>query len=243
MNYDNYLFRPSMLGDLMTNPPGKKTTTCVEELSETAKGKLLDIWIANTYGRSKEITNKFIEKGLMQEEESMTLYSLVKGELFLKNKDKVSNDYFTGTPDIIHPNAIIDLKTSWDIHTFFNVLLKPMNKTYLCQLNAYMELTGLSKAYLVYTLVNTPEHLIEDEKRKARWRLNVIDEDNDGNYIQAVNDIEKNSIFDDIPREKRYIEFEVNRDEVLIQAMKSRVPMWREFLNRFEYADSKHTNI
>lgn len=231
MNFDNHLFRPSMLGDLMSNAQGKKDTKSLSELGETAKGKLLEIFIEKVYGRTKDVTNKYMEKGTMQEEESMTLYSRVTGEIFFKNKETLRNEYFVGTPDIIHADYILDLKTSWDIHTFFKTKLNPINKNYICQLNAYMDLTNKDSAKLVYTLVNTPENLIEDEKKKARWRLSVIDEDNDPAYIAAVHEIEKNSRFDDIPMEKRYITFELQRDQELIDSMKARVQIWREILN------------
>lgn len=229
--FDNHLFRPSMLGDLMSNSQGKKDTKSLEELGETAKGKLLEIFIEKVYGRRKDVTNKYMEKGTMQEEESMTLYSRVTSKLYFKNKETFKNDFFIGTPDIITDEIILDLKTSWDIHTFFSTILKPVNKNYLCQLNAYMDLVGRDSAKLVYTLVNTPEGLIEDEKKKARWRLGVIDEETDPAYMEAIAEIEKNSRFDDIPMSKRYIEFSIERDQSLIDSMKERVKIWREFLN------------
>lgn len=231
MNFSNHLFRPSMLGDLMANSQGKKDTTCIEELGETAKKALLHIWIDKKYDRVKDKTNKYMEKGTLQEEEAMTLYSLVTGELYFKNKETKSNDFFVGTPDIIHSEFIIDLKTSWDIFTFHETMIKSIDKGYILQLNAYMDLVGLDKAKLVYTLVNTPEKLIDDEKKKAMWRLGVIDIDSDPVYLDAVKDIEKNCIFDDIPKEKRYIEFEIKRDQILIDGVKKRIPIWREFLN------------
>jgi hypothetical protein len=231
MNYDNHLFHPSSLGDLMSNGQGKKDTKSIEELGETAKSKLLDIWIHRTYGRTKNITNQYMEKGVMCEEDSMDLYAVVKKQMFVKNQETFKNDFLVGTPDIITDTEVIDLKTSFDIHTFYGTMIKSVNKTYFYQLQAYMDLTGKDSAKLVYVLVNTPEKLIEDAKKKAYWRLGVIDTDNDPAYLEACKEIETNSIFDDIPREKRYIEFEIARDQDAIDSVKKRVPIWREFLN------------
>jgi len=231
MSYDNHLFHPSSLGDLMSNQPGKKDTKSLEELGETAKAKLLDIWIHKTYGRTKNITNQYMEKGVMCEEDSMDLYAIVKKQMFVKNVETFRNDYLVGTPDIITDTEVIDLKTSFDIHTFYGTMIKSVNKTYFYQLQAYMDLTGKDSAKLVYVLVNTPEKLIEDAKKKAYWRLGVIDMETDLAYLDACKEIEMNSIFDDIPREKRYIEFEIARDQEAIDSVKNRVPIWREFLN------------
>jgi hypothetical protein len=106
-----------------------------------------------------------------------------------------------------------------------------MNKDYVYQLNAYMDLTGEQEMSLVYVLCNTPEKLIEDEKKRLAWKMATIDPSTDDAFQMACVEIEKNCIFDDIPNEKRYIEFEIKRDEELLESVKSRVPIWREFLN------------
>jgi hypothetical protein len=211
----------------MPNQQGKKDTKNIEELSETAKTTLLSIWIEHIYGRTKEFTSKFTEKGNSVEEDAFDIYSLVKSELFVKNKETFSNEYFIGTPD----HKKFDIKAPWDIHNFFGVIVKPMNKDYVYQLNAYMDLTGESVMSLVYVLCNTPEKLIEDEKKRLAWRMATIDPSTDEAFQMASAEVEKNCIFNDIPNEKRYIEFEIIKDEALLESVKNRVPIWREFLN------------
>lgn len=170
----------------------------------------------------------------MAEEDSLDLYTLVKDQLFVKNKETISNSYFIGTPDIIvgESELVIDLKTSWDIFTFFSILHKPMNKNYYWQLQAYMDLIGAQKAKLVYCLVNTPFKLIEDQKRKLMWTMAVIDPDTDEAYQKACDMVDKNSIYDDIPMEERYIEFELDRDQEAIDKAHARVEFCRNFLNQ-----------
>lgn len=231
MNFNDYKFHPSSLGLIMTNSRTK------DPLGETAKAHLLECWIGEVYGRHKDITNKYIEKGLAAEEDSIDLYSLVKKKMFIKNDEYLSNDYFVGTPDLYegesiqNADLIIDLKTSWDIFTFFSSMTKAIDKKYFWQLQAYMDLTGAKKARLVYCLVNTPMKLVEDEKKKLMWKMGVIDEQEDPAYQDACLLIDKNSNYDDIPKEKRYIEFLIDRDDAKIEEAHERVGICREFLN------------
>lgn len=231
MNFSDYKFHPSSLGLIMTNSRTK------EPLGETAKKHLIECYIEHIYGRYKGISNKYIEKGLMAEEDSIDLYSLVKKRMFAKNTETLTNDFFVGTPDMFEgseirkADVIIDLKTSWDIFTFFSVIVKPIDPQYFWQLQAYMDLTGAKTAKLVYCLVNTPLKLVEDEKKKTMWKMGVIDEEADELYQTACNEIDRNSNYDDIPREKRYIEFTIDRDQDKIDAAHERVKLCREFLN------------
>lgn len=232
--FDNYLFHPSQLGLIMTESRTK------DPFGETAKSHLLECWVNKKYDRYKDITNKYLEKGTMAEEDSIDLYSLVMNEYFEKNKEFISNDFFIGTPDLYKGKSIkeaeliIDLKTSWDIFTFFGVMIKGLDKRYFWQLQAYMDLTGAKTSKLVYCLVNTPYKLVEDEKKKLLWKLGVIDPDTDEAYIEGCKQIDKNAIYDDIPMKERYIEFTVERDQEAIDKAHKRVIECRTFLNQLK---------
>lgn len=232
MRFNNYKFHPSSLGLIMTESRTK------ELMGETAKAHLVECYVSHTYGRYKDITNKYIEKGLMAEEDSIDLYSLVKKKMFAKNTKLLENDFFVGTPDLFegesinNANLIIDLKTSWDIFTFYSSMVKPLDKKYFWQLQAYMDLTGASVSKLVYCLVNTPLKLVEDEKRKTMWKMGVIDETADELFQTACNEIEKNAYYDDIDIHDRYIEFTIERDQEAIDKAHDRVILCREFLNQ-----------
>jgi len=114
-DFSEHKFHPSSLGKLMTPAKAKD-----DLLGETCKEALLEIWIEETYGRRKDITNKYMEKGTLQEEDSITLYSLVTKTFYKKNTDQVSNDFLIGTPDLYKGETIMtaeeikDIKTSWD---------------------------------------------------------------------------------------------------------------------------------
>src|SRR5687767_317042 len=145
--FDNITFRCSSLGSLMTNKQGKKDTTTYEDLSETCKQALIEMFIARRYHRHKDITNKYIEKGLAVEEDAVTLYSRLEGKFFKKNDQRIHNEFINGEPDLFRGTSVFDadhideLKSSWDIFTFFTVKTKPVNKDYLYQLQGYMALT------------------------------------------------------------------------------------------------------
>ncbi len=236
--FDNYLFHPSQLGLIMTESRTK------DPFGETCKKHLMECWVNMKYGRTRNFSTKFMEKGTLAEEDSIDLYSIVKGKYFAKNKEQINNDYFVGMPDLFEGDTIkqaeiiIDIKTSWDIFTFYETLLKPINKIYYWQLQAYMDLTGAKSAKLAYCLVNTPYKLLEDEKKKLMWRMGVIDEETDEAYIMACRDIEKNGVFDDIPQKDRLIEFTVERNQDDIDYAHQRVIDCRGFLNGIEIKET-----
>lgn len=231
MNFDNYLFRASSIGLIMTNERSGKS------MGETAKGKLLEIWIKEKYGRDKELINKYIQKGLAVEEDSITLYSRNKKKFYKKNEDTLKNEFICGTPDLYEGESIdkaeiiIDIKSSWDIFTFFSVIHKPMNTHYIYQLQSYMALTGAKEARLVYCLVSTPEPLILDEMNKLKWKMGVADPSTDEVYKKACDYLETSLRFEDIPIEDRFIDFIIKRDDNVIDSIYERVKLCRQFLN------------
>jgi hypothetical protein len=205
------------------------------ELSETCKEHLLSCYIEEKYGRKKEIRNKFIEKGTEVEEDSITLYSRATKNFHKKNQSQVRNDWFIGTPDlfegenILEATEIIDIKSSWDIHTFFSVILNPLNKMYYWQLQAYMDMTGAKIAKLAYCLVNTPDHIINDEKRKLAWRMGATT-DESPEAQKAFEALEFEMKFDDIDLKERYIQFTIERNDADINKAKERIVECRRFL-------------
>jgi hypothetical protein len=225
MLFSKYKFRSHAGGRLMTDPRSK-----TEKLSETTKSYLLECYIDMVYGRKKEIHSKYITKGLEVEEDSLTLYSRVNKRPFNKNQERMENDFICGTPDIILADRVIDIKSSWSIHTFFDAKSDGINKNYFWQLQCYMALTGKEKATLAYCLVDTPLMLIEDEKRKLAYRMGAITNESP-DYLAACEEIEKNMTFQDIPIKERVFEIEVTRDDEAIEKLYNRIELCREYLD------------
>ena len=83
----------------------------------------------------------------------------------MKNEESFEDEFFTGTPDIITNDEILDTKCSFDAYTFPLFDKELPNKDYFYQMQVYMHLTGKKKARVVYVLLNTPEELTWEEKR------------------------------------------------------------------------------
>lgn len=150
-----FKIRASAAGQIMTNPRSKR-----EVISKTALTYVHDWLKERIYGHKKEINNKYVNKGLMLEDEAIdTAIELLDLQFVLKNEQSFENDWFIGTPDLIFENELIDVKCSWDCYTFPLFEKEIPTKDYYYQLQVYMALTGKRKARLVYVLLDTPQEL------------------------------------------------------------------------------------
>jgi hypothetical protein len=191
--------------------------------------------INEVYGRSTELMNKYVQKGLMVEEDSITLFSRVRKQFFTKNSTNLQDDFTKGTPDIyigesiLQAETIIDIKSSFDIFTFFNSKREELNKNYYWQLQTYMSLTGATHAEVVYCLVNTPDSIVEGQKRKFIWDAGIKGEDQ---YNHAVFDeISRMSEYEDIPIEERMFSFKFDRNDEDIERLHLRIILCRNWMN------------
>lgn len=243
MDFSTTKFRCSSLGHLMAEPKAKKDKD-EGNLSEGAKTHLIDVYVSKKYGRNTNIQTKYTNKGLQVEEDSITLYSRLKKNFYKKNESSLNNDFIQGTPDlftgteIYHADTIIDVKSSWDIFTFFRTLSKKINDLYYWQLQGYMALTGARSANLAYCLIDTPFMLIEDEKRKLMYKMGAATSENK-DFEEACIELEKSMIYGDIPMEDRMIEFPVERNDDDIQTLYEKIKKARIFLDEFENRKNK----
>lgn len=234
MNFENTLFRCSSLGYLMTDPRSKADKDA-GNLSESAKTHLIDVFISNKYNRQTDIQNKYIKKGLMVEEDSITLYSRLTKKFYQKNERPLANEFIKGTPDLfIGPDIftashVIDIKSSFDIFTFFRNHKGDLNDLYYWQIQGYMDLTGAKTGSIVYCLVDTPEVIISDEKRRLMWKMGVATSDN-SDYLAACEELDSLLTYTDIPLGERMLEFAVERNQSDIDRMHERVKKARTYL-------------
>ena len=133
------------------------------QLSEGAKSFCQEIFDQEFHGRKKEFTNKYTEKGIISQEKGTTLYTDVLKERDgikvppITNKERYTNDYLTGEPDFIYNDVVYDIKCSWSLDSFPQHDTELKNSIYEWQCKAYMWLTQLQKAKLVYCLIITPD--------------------------------------------------------------------------------------
>lgn len=227
----------------MTEPKLKSET-----ISESAKTHLIDVFISEKYGRRSDIGNRYTIKGTLVEEDSMTLFSRVTKRYYVKNEESLANDYIKGTPDIItsldvEDMEIVDIKSSWDIFTFMRTKFKnDIKKLYYWQLQGYMALTGAKKARLAYCLVNTPDQLLEDEKRKLWYKIGQPDKESPM-WLDAVQEIEMMCIYDDIPMQERLHQISFERNDADIEKLYNKVVQCREWMSKYLYAEQNEVEL
>lgn len=232
-DFSKYKFRASTLGKLMVN--GRKKG----ELSVTTQSYLRDIYIKEVYGRERDISNKYTDKGNYAElTNSLDILSEHYNTLFLStdlNNTEVENDYMTGHIDINKlPDRVIDIKSSWSIHTFFEA--DGTNKEYEWQGWAYMWMAGKKKFDLAYCLANAPLWMVENEHKRKMYNFAHIQGTDEYEEISQYWEgfYEKNMLFDDMPMGKRIRVFSFDFDETLVPKVIERIEQCREYLNNLD---------
>jgi hypothetical protein len=221
------LFRCSGTGSLMTEPKLKADKEA-GNLSETAKTFVEDKWLFDEFGFAELLKNDYMDKGNECEQDSMDLVSqVVPGGFRSRYNTKLQNDYVIGTPDIVLQDCVEDIKTSWNLKTFFNAEL---SKMYYAQAQCYMWLTGKEKYRLIYALVPTPQHMVLNECEKLSWKYGKNYDNED--YIAQTQQIQKNNdLIKDLPIEKRVKVFAFDYDPAFIETLKIKIEKAREYYN------------
>lgn len=207
------------------------------ELSDTAKALVRKVWLRNEKGIYETIKSKFLDKGILKEEDSISLITEVEGILYVKNEERIENDFFSGECDIVkdfeNKRLIIDTKTSWSADTFMSS--KP-TLDYEVQGQIYMELYDADEFELKFCLVDTPEHLIQREKDSQKYKYysgDMTDAELDllEKSMQPIYDqIDRNMIFSDnerIKKEECIKTFCFKRDRDLYQKLVNKVKLAR----------------
>lgn len=237
---DTLKIRCSALGKIMASP-GKA-------LPVGAKTYIRELFIEEKYGRSKDFTSKYTDKGNAIEQGAIDMLNKLKGTSYVKNEQNLNNDYLTGTPDII-ADLIVDIKSPWDLHTYFEGAQK-INTDYVWQVHGYMALTGLKMANVALCLMNSPAHLVQDAVKRLYFQMGCPDE-TDTAYREKAMQIERNMIYDvdqfamdnphvdlisydntyNIPEAERVHIFEVPYEQERIDQIYERVEQCRAYYN------------
>lgn len=194
-------FRASSLAEIMTDPKGKD-----EVLSVGAKTAVMKLAKELVYGYDEEISSKYMEKGILVEDQSIALYNEVFFTNHQKNIVRMSNLWITGECDIFTPEKIIDIKSSWSLATFPVTSDAGKDKGYEWQGRAYMWLWDVDQFEIAYCLVNTPDELIGYDQQ-------------DLHYVDHINP------------ELRVTRVQYVRDKALEDKIKQRVEAANEYLD------------
>jgi hypothetical protein len=194
-----------------------------ETLSETAKTMLVTWYKEKLYNRRKEIQSKYMTKGNLCEDGSITYINQLYGTDYKKNEQHFDNDHINGTPDILTEDTVLDIKNSWDFTTFplFSSYLP--NKDYHWQVQGYMMLTGLRKGGIVYTLMDLPDEEIEYEYRRT------------GGSGLVTPEFKANYKYTDIHSDLRVKRFDFEYSEELAEQIVAKVEEARKFIATLRY--------
>lgn len=166
------------MGKLMTTSRSK-----TDVLSQTAKSYINQIAKEDFFGYTSPLVNRYLDKGINQELESIQLLNAVRFEDFKKNDVRQTNDFMTGECDIVTVSSIIDIKTSWSIDTFPELPEDIDAKDYEWQGRAYMYLYDKPEFELVYCMVSTWDEFLTQYDDKT---LHKVDHINPAKRITSI---------------------------------------------------------
>jgi hypothetical protein len=194
MDLKEFKCRCSKIGDIMVNGRGGG-------LGKTTESFVKQWMKEQLYGYQKFVSTKQMEKGHEVEFDAIKYYD----NNLDKNEESFENDYLTGTPDIIDGDYIKDIKSSWDLWTFPLFEDELPTKDYYWQMQGYMALTGRKSAKVIYVLIETPIHLLNnwtdvdyqyaDKERKLRVK----------EFIVERNDEDIQKIYDRVKEIRKYV--------------------------------------
>ena len=164
IDFSSYQFRPSQVGLIMTKSKTKG------ELSQTAKTFLEDLFYDSIYGQQPYPHNVQMAKGNYCEDEAIAIYRKEKQIFCTKNQQKFSNEFITGTPDLILPTKIVDIKCPFTNRTWAKYDHKQALDTYFWQLVSYCWLCNKRLAEIAVVGVDTPAHLLAEEVRSFAYK-------------------------------------------------------------------------
>jgi hypothetical protein len=219
IDFENYKFRCSSLGSIVS-----KSGT----MTQGVKTFLDELFIELTYNVRKDISSKYMEKGTFEETAAIGLINkvLYPDTILIKNKERKSNDFITGECDFVKYKCVTDVKNAWDIFTFGKAEL---THEYRKQLIGYMWLWELDKARLAYTLINTPEHILQKEEYYL-FRDGGFKSYDDQNYIEQCEALRARHNYDKMNPYERIKAWEIQRSEDEIEEIKECVLRARKYL-------------
>jgi hypothetical protein len=188
--------------------------------------------------RVGEFTSKYTNKGNTMEDSGIDLVArYLNVDFAIKNEEFYTSEYMQGTPDVVQPDEIWDLKTSWSLDTFpiYETDLKSQSlKSYYWQGQVYMLLTGRDNYKLCFTLQDTPLDLVHRDAMRYCY----------DKAIELTPEIEQEFIerhtYSNLHDHERVKIFEFERNNADIALIIERVQECREILKEIE---SNNKNI
>lgn len=210
--------------------------TCIEYLMEvyawvTAKKKPL----------KEQFEQQQMRKGKLAERDSIDLLSVIDGILYTKyDGERIFNDYLSGLPDvfagddIMQASKITDIKTCWDYPIFLKKINNGPDNGNKEQVQGYCDITKSPEGCVAFTLVDMPEIMRSDFKRKMFYEGEYISEESP-DFLEKWGELERSMTFGDIPRHQRVFKIPIEPfTDYERQKIYDRVKICREWLWKFD---------
>lgn len=238
-DFSKTLIHCSSLGKLMTEPRNKSDKEA-NNLSETAKNHLIEVYAEVLYDFKRDNSNKYTNKGNVCEPKAILELSDFTGIFMQKNESKVSNDWFVGTPDVIveEKRIIFDTKCCYDWITLLENIKDGVLDENHAQIQGYLDCLGWDTGYIAKILLDHPEEDIEREKYRLFTQGNYISEESP-EFVAKWDKMESMFRFEQFSINERLLLFRVDKDDDFIQKAKLKVEKSRLFLKDFY---QKHVN-
>lgn len=211
-------------------------------LSDTYVSYLMEVYSWETAGKiavSKEMDIEFLQKGKAVEPASIELLSFIDDVPYKKNDERVDNDFLTGIPDVYAGEMLMgcsklkDLKSIWDYPGFLCKIHSGTANGNTEQMQGYGDITGCADLEVVNALVDMPDIIIGDYKRRLMYKMEVATDENP-EYKAASAKMEWSMRFGDISPHKRIFKMKVEPfTDFERQAVYDRVKVGRDWLCQF----------
>jgi len=190
----------------------------IVELTQASKTVLHNIWNYEILKIRPVLKSKAVRRGKAQEDESMDLVNQVFKIELSKNTKRLENDYFTGEPDLLTQESVIDIKTCETWQTFQAKTSEVANTDHFYQVWAYLLLANKKRGYIAYTLPSYDESFILYKQEQA------IDQEEADQEFYNMN-------FDRIPANKRIKVFKIQQRDIELPVVYEYLNKCREYLN------------
>lgn len=211
-----FFIRCSSISDIMAYPEKQQMSVGAETYVKK--------WLASQFfNRRVSFTSKYTDKGLLVEDQSISILEEYFGEFLVKNNCQYRDEWMTGEPDIV-TDVITEVKSVWDWSTFPLFATSP-DKAHVWQVQGYMALTGKQQARICYVLCDTPPELIAQETKRRMYAENIPLDDEPDVYAEC----EAAMTYPELSLKERVKLFVVDRDEAAIKQVRDRVELCRAY--------------
>jgi hypothetical protein len=180
-----------------------------------------------------------LRKGKEGEVEAGSLLCRVDGQLYLQDKQRISNDFLSGEIDfylgesIYKATNVTDIKNSFDYPTYLKKINNGLENGQREQLQGYGDITGAKELFVANCLISFTPEMVQDMQYKLLRKINCATTESP-EFLEKWPEFERSMNFDRIDYRKRVHKIQVEPfNDFERQKLYDRVKVCREFLWKF----------